>query len=307
MIAFGCMVGEPEPYRRYAEPGIRLAAEEDSVIYPFAAVGTIGRSYNLLLEAAGRQPALEALVILHPHTEITDPALCQKIRTALGDPDVAVVGFAGATGVRSIAWWDGSVSSADAVHRYTELGGGELPMYAWRSTDPSGTEVETIDGSLMVLSPWAVENLRFDEGLVFGHGFEIDFCIQARSAGKKVMTADLHVIQHRPLEIVGQLEIWVEAHMAMARKHNGRLTPSSSGDADWEQRARRAEAEREATRALVYSRRLAFDAHLQALQRRIDEADKTVSWRLTRPLREANVWRRRLRERRSDQVKEPDS
>ena len=30
MIAFGCSVSESEPYFRYAEPGIRMAAEPDS-------------------------------------------------------------------------------------------------------------------------------------------------------------------------------------------------------------------------------------------------------------------------------------
>ncbi len=301
------MVSEPEPYRRYAEPGIRRAAEKDSVIYPFAAVGTIGRSYNLLLEAAGRQDHLEALVIVHPHTEITDSELCSRIRDALGDPEVAVAGFAGATGIRSIAWWEGSVSSAAAIHRYTELGGGDLPMYAWRLTDPPGSEVEVVEGSLMVLSPWAVANLRFDEGLMFGHGFEIDFCLQARAAGKRVMTADLQVIQHRPLELVGQLDLWVEAHMALARKHNGRLNPSGGVHVDWKQRARRAEAAREAERALVYSRRLAFDAHLQALQREIEQAEATPAWRVTRPLRDANLWRRRLRERQAARRAETDA
>jgi hypothetical protein len=41
MIAFGVSIGEPEPYRRYAGPGIRFAAEADSEIMAFAAVGPV--------------------------------------------------------------------------------------------------------------------------------------------------------------------------------------------------------------------------------------------------------------------------
>jgi hypothetical protein len=61
VIAFGCMVSEAEPYRRYAEVGIRLAMEADSQIYSFASVGTIGRGYNLVLQAAATREDLEAL------------------------------------------------------------------------------------------------------------------------------------------------------------------------------------------------------------------------------------------------------
>jgi hypothetical protein len=89
MIAYGCIVTEPEPFRRYAEPGISLVREPDSRVYPFASVGTIGRSYNLLLESAAQCDDLEALVILHPHTEITDPGFNARVREGLADPEVA--------------------------------------------------------------------------------------------------------------------------------------------------------------------------------------------------------------------------
>ena len=54
MIAFGPSVADAEAYRRYAEPGIRRAAEADSAVYVFTAVGTICRGYNLLLDAPPR-------------------------------------------------------------------------------------------------------------------------------------------------------------------------------------------------------------------------------------------------------------
>jgi hypothetical protein len=291
MIAFGASISEPEPYRRYAEPGIRLAAEPDSEIYPFAAVGTIGRSYNLLLEAAAARQDLEALVLVHPHAEIADPDLCSKVRDTLSDPEVAVVGCAGATGVRNIAWWEGPVSSASIIHRYSEHGGGDLPGFSWKRAQPAPAEVQVVDGFLLVLSPWAVRNVRFDEGLVLGHGFDVDYCLQVRTAGRKVATADLRVIQHRSLEVISDLELWAEAHISLAEKWEGRWPGEEASTSTWKERARRAEAEREAARAVAYSRRLESDARVLELERAFEQATGTVSWRVTAPLRRLNLWR----------------
>jgi Glycosyltransferase like family len=301
MIAFGCSVTEPEPYLRYVAPGFRLAAEPDSKLFPYAAVGTIGRSYNVLLDAAAAQADLEALVIAHPHTEIADPQFCAKVRQALADPDVAVVGCAGATGVRSLAWWEGSVSCGHVVHRYLEHGGGDLPAFAWTTTQPAPAEVETVDGFLLVLSPWAVRNIRFDEGLSLGHGFDLDFCLQVRAAGRKVMTADLDVIQHRSLEVITDLEMWTEAHIALAQKWGEQLS-GHNGDQGWKAQARRAEAEREAARSMAYSRRLAFDARVEALEREFHKTTRTISWRVTAPLRQVNKWRRERRSKRDREL-----
>ncbi len=297
MIAFACSVSEPEPYRRYAEPGILLAAEPDSAIFPYASVGTIGRSYNVLLDAAAAREDLEALVILHPHSEIVDAGFCRKVRQALSEPDVAVVGCGGATDVSSIAWWDGVVSSGQVKHRYTEYGGGEIPGYSWASPRPAPAPVDAVDGSLLVLSAWAVRNVRFDEGLVLHHGFDVDYCLQVRAAGRKVMTADFEIIQHRSLEVVEEPELWVEAHVQMAQKWEGRMPGQEPSSADWKHRARRAEAEREATRAIVYSKRLAMDARVEELERTVKQTTNTRSWRLTEPLRRVNLWRRERAER----------
>ena len=210
MIVFASAMTDPEAYRRYARPGISMAAERDSKIHAFAAVGSVCRSYNLLLERAALEPGLEALVLVQQDVEILDPNFCGKVRRALDDPEVAVVGPIGATGVRSIAWWDGQISSAAPVQRYQRFGSGEIPAFSWKPHDPAPAEVDVVDGRLMVLSPWAVETLRFDESLSLGYGYELDLCLKARAAGRRVMTADLHVCvpdpiaqgahRHRPLD-----------------------------------------------------------------------------------------------------------
>ncbi len=291
MIAFGCAIEEPEPYRRYAEPGIRAAQEADSAIFPFAGAGTTGRSLNLLLKAASAHEDLEALVLVHPHAEITDPELCQKIRTTLQDDRVAVIGVAGARDARSLAWWEGAVTVGQVTQRYTEHGGGDLPGFSWVPANPAPAEVDVVDGFLMVLSPWAVRELRFDEGLVHGYGYDVDFCRSARSAGRKVVAADLRVTEHRPLKLVGQLPVWVEGHIQLARKWEGRTPGVEPSAESWQQRARRAEAEREAARAIAYSRQLAIDAQVEQLERELGQTTDTASWRLTKPLRELNRWR----------------
>lgn len=294
MIAFGCSVSEAEPYVRYAAPGIALAREPDSQVLVFAAMDTISRSYNLLLHAAGECDDLEALVLVHPHAEIADPDLCAKVRTALSAPDVAVVGAAGASAVRSLAWWDAAVSCGAVTYSYTDYGGGSFAGFPWAAASRPPAEVEVVDGFLLALSPWAVRNLRFDEQLVLGHGYDVDLCLQARATGRRVVTADLAVIEHRSLDLISDLELWVESHIALARKWGDELageTPASRALSP-RQRARRAEAERECARAVAYFKRLGYDARVEALERSLSELTGTTPWRLTEPLRRINKWRR---------------
>jgi Glycosyltransferase like family len=299
VIVFGSPINDGEAYRRYAEPGIGRVAEPDSVRLPLAAVDSVARSYNLLLDAAGGLDGLEALVLVHPHVEIADPGFVTKIRAAFADPDVAVLGCVGATGVNSLAWWEGEVVSGPLTLRYLEHGGGDMPAFAWAAPNPAPAEVEAVDGLLLVLSPWAIEHLRFDESLTLGHGYDIDFCLRARAAGHKVIAADLKVIYHQSLELIGKLELWTEAHVRLAQRLNGRLRPEPADEAGWRRRARRAEAEREAARSVAFSGALRLDARVAELERELEEKLQSRSWRVTAPLRWANRTRRTLRDRRS--------
>jgi Glycosyltransferase like family len=297
MIAFGVSVTDGEAYRQYAEPGIARAKEDDSEVYVFAAVGQISRTYNLFVDTAVKHADLEALVLVHPHTEITDPDFCHKVRAALADQEVAVVGAIGATGVRTIAWWEGQISAGPVLHSYHEYGGGEFPAYSWKERGPAGREVDAVGGMLMVLSPWALRNLRFDEALPFGHGYDVDYCLQARSSGRKVVTADIAITHHQSLELVEDLAVWVEAHIWTAEKWQGRRPQDEPGhevptEDDWKRRARRAEAERELARAIAYGSGLTHDARVLPVERELETMEQSLSWRITEPLRRANSWRR---------------
>ena len=100
-------------------------------------------------------------MLVHQDAQIDDPDFCAKLRKALSDPEVGVVGCVGAIDVRSIAWWEGSVTWASFVHRYGEFGGGDLPAFSWNGSHEMPAyartgEVDTVDGFVLGLSPWVV-------------------------------------------------------------------------------------------------------------------------------------------------------
>ena len=146
-----------------------------------------------------------------------------------------------------------------------------------------------------MLSPWAVRNLRFDEALLLNYGFDVDFCLQARAAGKKVAVADLRAVYHRSVELVGDLDVWIAAHVQLAEKWGATLNGEVADEAAWRRRARRAEADREAQRAVAFSTSLKLDARVLELERDLEEKTSSLSWRLTAPLRAVNRWRQRDR------------
>jgi hypothetical protein len=290
VIAFATAIADAEAHRRYAEPGIRAAAEPDSAVLAYAAAGSMARSANLLLDAAAALDGLEALVLVDTHAQIAGPRFAAKVRAALADPDVAVVGVAGARGVHGLAWWEGAVAAAPVVRRYHEHGGGELPAYAWAHPAPAPAEVDVVDGQLMVLAPWAVRELRFDEGLATTRGWDLDFCLRAREAGRKVVVADIALTLHGPLDVIGDPELWVQEQLRFTSRWD-----RANGATDWRARARRAEAEREAARIQGYFEALILERQVERLEREFAEATGTAGWRLTAPLRRLNHARRQRR------------
>ena len=292
MIAFASAVQEPDGYREHAGPGIALAAEPGSVVDVLAATSSVCRSLNLLLDRAAARDDLEALVIVGEDAQITDPDLCAKVRRALADPDVAVVGCVGATGVAGAAWWEGAVVAGDVRLRYGEFGGGELDAFAWARAGRPPAEVDAVAGFLLAVSPWAVAALRFDETLALGIGYEVDFCAQAREAGRKVVVEDLGVLHHASLELAEEPEAWTEAHVRLAEKWDGRLPGAPPRPDDWKTRARLAEAERDAAQTILFSEYSRREAQLLPLQRELDAMTSTLGWKLTEPLRLANAYRR---------------
>ncbi|CAB4876880.1 unannotated protein [freshwater metagenome] len=268
MIAFASAVADPAAYRRFAGPGVERTAESDSPVITFMDAGGPGRTLNLILQEAARLPGLEALVLIDDHTEIVDRTFCTKVRELFADPQVAISGCIGGSDFRGIAWWTGTVRGASIIQIHHDSAGGELTAFDWGpAPDPAGA-VDAIADLLMVLSPWAVTNLRFDESLPSRLGLGIDLCLQARAAGRTVRTAPFEVVSHRPLEPLQpeQQEEWVLAHRAAAERSEDAADPDSEA---WKERARRAEARREAARLHYYFTDLHYDAQRLRLLRRV--------------------------------------
>ena len=289
MIAYGCSITMDGTYRSCAEVGLGRALRPGDRVLAHAAVGSIARTYNLLLDEAAALDDLEALVLLHQDIELLDPRTPEIVREALADPDVAGAGPGGAVGARSIAWWDGEVTWASLVHRFGELGGGDLPAPSYDAMD--GTvhrevgRVDTLYGVVLVLSPWAVRELRFDESLDQRLGYDFDLCQQARAAGRAVVTLPLAVAHHHALSLVHDPEAWAHAHARVAEKWD------PEDEAGWKARARAAEGDAGGAKLLAASRMLQAYAHAQQHDDDLLAVTASLGWRMTRPLRDAGVRR----------------
>jgi hypothetical protein len=99
------------------------------------------------------------------------------------------------------------------------------------------------------------------------------------------MTEHIRVIHHHSLELIGDVEGWVAAHMRVADKWDGKLSPSQTVPGDWKERTRWAEARRDAALMQANAAELARDAAVLDLQRQLDSVTDSASWRLTKPLR----------------------
>jgi hypothetical protein len=298
MFVFGCPVTEPELYELHAEHGIRRAAEPDSVILAQAAPRSPAHVYNVLLDQAARLEGLEALILIHEEAEILDPDFCATVRSVLSDPAVAVIGCAGGVGLRGMAWWDGAPTYVASRYRSREFGRAELPGLLPDGWNPpprrpdAPTEVQAVDGVLMVISAWAVRNVRFDESLGPRYGFDYDFCMQVRAAGRRVVVANLQLGHYYPLGVIKDPDAWMEAHVRAAEKWD----PEPG---DWKAHARQAEGEAAAARLLSASKMYECQALAWAQEREFTEATDNLSWRLTAPLRKLMALSREARAQRS--------
>ena len=214
MIAFASCIGSPETYARHARRSIAALGGDDALVAEIE-TDAICSGYNEALDAFSGNEALEALVLLHEDLEIMDPELCEKLRRRLADPDVAVIGAIGAREVRSLCWWEGRPFGRIAETRgQIDHGGG-------------CHDVEAVDGCFMALSPWAVRNLRFDERYGGFHGYDVDLCLEARAAGRRVLVDQLSLHHHTRGGLGDERAFW-EADATLRAKWRRRGLPMMS-------------------------------------------------------------------------------
>src|SRR4051812_34842581 len=182
MLAYGVCIGSRERYEALAAPHLR---DLGGVVLEADDQRSICSAYNAILDAVADEPDIEGLVLLHEDVTIESAAFIAALRTELADPDVAVIGAIGALRPASLRWWQGE--GRGRVRDSTGLvdfGGGRH-------------DVDVLDGLCLVLSPWAIQQLRFDESAFDGfHGYDSDICLQARAAGRRVRVTDLPITHH---------------------------------------------------------------------------------------------------------------
>ena len=282
MIVFASSITDPgRCTQRARSRGIRLAAEPDSEVLANAAAGL---DLPLLQPDPGqrrraRRPrGARARCTRTPRSP--SPRLLRHGCAARSrDPDVGVVGCVGAVGVRSIAWWEGSVTWASFTHRYDELGGGELPALSWRRDElpayAQTGEVDTVDGFVLALSPWvgAQRALR----RVARPAARLRLRLLPAGARRRAQGRDRGL----PASSTTTRSTWSATRRpgsrrtcASRRSGTAACRASAPPAGGWQQRARRAEAEAALARTQAVAAMLQADARDVAARARARRGDR---------------------------------
>lgn len=179
MVKIGCgtCVGSWDKLRRNVIPRVG-----DRPLFALSGQTQLTVAYNTILDAyRGRE--MDAVVLLHDDLEIVDPDAEEKILKALAEPGVAIVGVCGGKGDQTLAWWE------------SETVGRQMTDSGMLDFGPRTGDVAFVEGSLFAFSPWAIENLRFDERYPGFLGYD-DVCLTARAAGKRVVVTDVDTHHH---------------------------------------------------------------------------------------------------------------
>jgi hypothetical protein len=253
VIAFGVAIGSEEKYEAYAKPGIERYKDPEAPLVLVRGSNCIFSAYNQILDQLAPDPRVEAVCLLHEDTEIRDPNFESKVRWAFGDPATAIVGTIGAVGVQGIDWWihDYGIGSTilepidpEVLYETPLLSGSEV------SGMGSSGEVDMVDGYLLVLSRWAIKELRFDEDTLGPgfHGYDADICFQARERGRKVIAIEMPVAHHRnSVSPTPYREDWLRAQIAFRTKweRRGMIGPPVLPFPPYHKSAQEKEEERE--------------------------------------------------------------
>lgn len=235
MIAYGCVVGWWEEFTQYVVPQVgdrRVYGDGEPPTRPLIALAgqtSIATAYNTILDAFWRQygTALDAVFLLHTDLQIVDPQGEAKLVAALTEPDVALVGIEGGDGTRGTEWWECNPIGHQGTNRFYIDFSGQLPGAETGPPDAARTrdrarsgDVDVLEGSLLVFSPWAIENLRFDEGCPAAfHGYD-EVCFQAKAANKRCVVVDVDTHHHTDGAYKGQQSIddWRTANLWSRKK-----------------------------------------------------------------------------------------
>jgi hypothetical protein len=145
---------------------------------------SIASAYNRIIEVA-RDDVYPYLILQHDDLEITDPRAEEKFEEVLEDPDVALIGVAGGRNVHGLDWWN------------CETVGHQVIDSGMLDFGPRSGDVQLLEGSILVFSQWALDNLFFDPLPGFHSYDEVAF--KALDLGKRVVVADVDTHHHTSL------------------------------------------------------------------------------------------------------------
>lgn len=189
-IGYGCCVGTWDKFYRYVAPRV----PEGRPVLTASNQTSISVAYNAILDGF-RVYDLEAVILLHDDLEMIDPHTEDKVLATMElYPHAAILGVAG--GGPTMSWWN-----ADPIgHQLTDS---RLIDFGERVG-----LVDIVEGSFMAFSPWAIQELRFDERYEF-LGYD-DVCLEAKRAGKRVVVADIDTHHHSTVgyKSDGVREMW---------------------------------------------------------------------------------------------------
>jgi hypothetical protein len=178
-IVYGVCTNSWERVQRYVVPHVG-----DRPLVVLQNQMSITVAYNQILDVLHER--VDMLVLLHDDLELVDPRAEEKLLAAVSEPDVAIVGVAGGRGVRGLAWWNHETVG------WQQIDSGPL-VFGERTGD-----VDSVEGSIMALSPWAIRNMRFDENFTGFHGYD-EIGLAANRVGKRVVVADVDTHHHTRL------------------------------------------------------------------------------------------------------------
>jgi hypothetical protein len=157
MIAIACATTDERAFRAAGAPTIETLDEGNSLLLRQHHHESVDVPYNAMLATAAARDDLEAIAFVHQLALVDDDgdALTRVRGLLAADPTIAVVGALDAGRPR---------------------------------------EVTAVPGTLVVLSPWAARNLRFDQSAGGSPDTSArDISLQARAAGRRVVGARLGV------------------------------------------------------------------------------------------------------------------
>ncbi len=200
-VLIGVCVGSWDKLQMYVEPhgtyGILALYRQRS----------IAEAYNLML-AASQESGVDVLILQHDDLEVLDPDGQARLAEAVSQPGVALAGVAGGGGEGGLAWWNQNPIG----HQRTDA---MMIDFGTRTGD-----VQALEGSIMALSRWSIEHLRFDTQLPGFHGYDVDISRTAWRMGKRVVVVDVDTHHHNRMGFKSEQSHaeWLKADEIYQRK-----------------------------------------------------------------------------------------